>query len=77
MFGSEPSIADLSLACELAGLELINFPLDKKYPSIHKWLYTDMMKLTGFKQVYEHGRKQVSQLKKMLDNVEKEPEAKM
>ena len=72
MFGNEPSIADLSLACELAGLELIQFPLDKKYPSIYKWLYGDMMKIEGFKKIYDIGRKQVFTLKQMLDNVEKD-----
>ena len=46
MFGDKPSIADISLACELGHLESVNFHqdiLEKQYPSIFKWLYTDMM----------------------------------
>ena len=56
MFGDEPSIADISLACELGHLESINFHNDilkPKYPSIYKWLYTDMMALPEYKKIHE------------------------
>ena len=39
MFGNEPSIADLSLACELGQLESFGYPLIERYPSIGTWLY--------------------------------------
>ena len=59
MFGNEPTIADLSLAMELLQLEGIDFHkkvLKVKYPSIYKWLYSDMMEIYGFKQIFEVGR---------------------
>ena len=47
MFGDEPSIADLSLACELTQLEGIQFPMAEMYPKIHAW-YQNMLTLKGF-----------------------------
>ena len=55
MFGDKPSIADLSLACELGQLESFGFPLREKYPSIGKWLYEYMMESQNFKKIHEDG----------------------
>jgi len=48
MFGDQPSIADLSLAGELANLEGFNFPLKEKFPSIDKWMNQEMMSIPGY-----------------------------
>ena len=66
MFGDSPSIADLCLAVELAQLEGIMFHKSAEehptfmfgnkrltdWPSIHKWLYTDMMSIEGYRKVH-------------------------
>ena len=51
MFGSEPTIADLSLACELAQLSAINFPMTD-YPKTVKWLEL-MLALPEMKEVHK------------------------
>ena len=35
MFSDKPSIADLSLACELTALIGFGYPIEEKFPSIH------------------------------------------
>lgn len=55
MFGDFPTIADLSLACELANMEGIKYPLKEKFPSIHKFLYVNMMSIPGFKKIHDKG----------------------
>jgi glutathione S-transferase len=61
MFGDEPSIADISLSVELANLvEIENFPLLEKHPSIHKWLYEDMMSVPGYKPLHDRTMKHIS-----------------
>ena len=55
MFGDFPTIADLSLACELANTEGIKYPMKEKFPSIHKWLYVNMMSIPGFKKIHDKG----------------------
>ena len=69
MFGDEPSIADLSLAGEILNLEGIKYPLQEKFPSIHKWLYTDMMSIEGYKKVHQKGIESVKELAQMLKKV--------
>ena len=61
LFGSQPSIADLSLACELTELEPMKFNYDK-YPKIKKWLYQDMMDVQGFKNVHDIGTKKLNSI---------------
>jgi glutathione S-transferase len=78
MFGNKPSIADLALACEVANLKSINFPLAEKFPSIHKWLYVDMMSLEGFKEVHHKGMAKLDEMDDMRKQMlKKENEAKM
>ena len=67
MFGDKPSIADLSLAGEIGNMEAMNFPLKEKFPSIHKWLYEDMMSIPGFKKVHDKGVRKVVKSIKMLE----------
>ena len=55
MFGDFPTIADLSLACEMANMEGIKYPLKEKFPSLHEWLYVNMMSIPGFKKIHEKG----------------------
>eukprot|EP00355_Strombidium_rassoulzadegani_P000139 CAMPEP_0168609458 /NCGR_PEP_ID=MMETSP0449_2-20121227/1219_1 /TAXON_ID=1082188 /ORGANISM="Strombidium rassoulzadegani, Strain ras09" /LENGTH=126 /DNA_ID=CAMNT_0008649607 /DNA_START=203 /DNA_END=580 /DNA_ORIENTATION=- len=55
LFGEEPTIADLSLACELIQLQAIDFPLKEKYARIHKYVYDDMMKIEAFRHFNEEG----------------------
>ena len=55
MFGDKPSIADLSLAGEVSQLEAINYPLKQKFPSIHTWLYENMMGIEGYKTAHVKG----------------------
>ena len=59
MFGDTPSIADITLACELASLEGINFmpEMKEKYPTIHEWLYTHMMSYPEYKEIHDQGTK--------------------
>jgi glutathione S-transferase len=51
MFGDEPSICDLSLACELTQLHAVGKEsmLKENYPSIHHWFYVNMMSIPAFK----------------------------
>ena len=65
MFSDKPSIADLSLACELTQLESINYPLHK-YPEINSWFYEHMMSVKEFKAVHLEGSKKVTKVIKML-----------
>ena len=55
MFSDHPSIADLTLACELTQMEGINFPLKEKFPAIHQWMYEHMMSIPQFKKIHEMG----------------------
>ena len=59
MFSDFPSIADLSLACELTQLESINFPLHK-FPQINSWFYESMMSIEPFKSTHLEGSKKVT-----------------
>ena len=46
MFSDQPSIADLSFACELGELEFCDFEgvdLKTKHPEIYSWFYDSMM----------------------------------
>ena len=62
MFGDRPSIADLSLACELTQMDGVGFPFKEKYPSIDEWLHGHMMSIDGWRQVYLKGYKIISML---------------
>jgi len=53
MFSENPSIADLSLACEIGQLESIDFEglnFKETYPQIYFWFYEVMMKIPEFKK---------------------------
>ena len=39
MFSDKPSIADLSLACELTALIGFGYPIKENFPAIHSWFY--------------------------------------
>ena len=69
MFGDDPSIADLSLACELGNLSAIDhlYPLKEKHPSIWKWLNEDMMNIEGFAKVQNIGVPRVKVIIKTLE----------
>ena len=55
MFGDQPSIADLSLACELTTLDAFDYDMKGKFPRIHRWLTVDMPKIPGFSEIDEEG----------------------
>ena len=67
MFGDLPSIADLSLACEVANLEAIKFPLAEKFPTISEWM-NNMLAIPGFKEIHDKGVSKVCKMIGMLDN---------
>ena len=78
MFGDFPSIADLSLACELANMEGIKYPLKEKFPRIHNWLYNNMMSIPGFKMIHDKGVptvvKNISIIQENMDEEKREAE---
>lgn len=73
MFSDEPSICDLSLACELTQLHAIGMEsmLKEKYPSIHHWFYVNMMSIPAFKQVHDDGAAKVSYIVEALAKMNK------
>ena len=81
MFGDQPSIADLSLACEIANLTAMKFPLKEEYPTVHKWYYESMMTIPGFKEVTDKGiiplSKNIPMLEEMLKDVDRDAKPKL
>ena len=73
MFGDKPSIADLSLACELSQLEAIGFmtELEKQFPSIHHWLYVNMMGIPGYKAIHDKGMLSLKRYVSLLEKQQK------
>lgn len=57
MFGDAPSIADLSLGCEITNLEAIDYPLKEKFPSIYRWRYVEMASISLYKEIEDRGSK--------------------
>lgn len=53
MFGDKPSIADLSLACEITNLMASGYDLGKHYPGIHTWIMDAMMTIPSFKSLHD------------------------
>lgn len=76
MFGDLPSIADLSLAGEIANCEAMKLPIEKLHPSVYKWLYTHMMSIPGYAKIHNIGipkmKKTIRALKGNDDDKEKE-----
>ena len=65
MFGDKPSIADLSLACELTQIASAGFPLREKYPAIGDWFFNSMMTVKCFKELHDLAVSQFSVFIKM------------
>ena len=68
MFGDQPSIADIALACEITSVYAMDYPLDQNFKSISKWFNKEMLKLQGFKKVHDEG---TAKLKFVLGYVNK------
>ena len=53
MFGDKPSIADLSLACEMTNLLASGYDLHANYPQIADWYSNHMMSIPSFKKLHD------------------------
>ena len=69
MFGDKPSIADLSLAYELTQLDGIGFApvLEEKFPTIHEWMYVQMLSIPEFRKINAVGADKVRYVVKALN----------
>ena len=67
MFGNEPSIADLILGCEMTQLYSMDYPVQEKFPVVHRWFVDHMLQIQGFKKVHEEGTKKLKFVLKFTD----------
>lgn len=63
MFGDKPSIADISLACELTQCVAFDYPFEAKFPEVTKWLFEYMMEVASFKKLHDEA---VAKLKHVI-----------
>ena len=68
MFSDKPTIADLSLACELTALIGFGYPIKEQFPSIHEWFHEHMLSIKSFKINHEKGAAKVKILTDAFGN---------
>ena len=77
MFGSKPSIADLSLGCEITNLLASGYDLGKNYPSINAWYCDGMMSIPSFKKLHEEATPRIKMWFKSVKDLQKMNDVKI